>query len=230
MFEALMGVSSAPRFTGPGGQTLIVGNAVNGFYGEVPAADIFTSTQLATALSISSYGTMINDTVPWVKVSLDGRTFFTPLKALRHSLTWSVCDSMQIRTEAHNRRITKAGLTYRVTMMTGIGPTWVGAVGEDPAGCEGSQYNRIIYRLCELNPPREEPPSFGAYTLSQLGLTVNDPGCAMMTQEGSGGTHLQRNGGGGETGSNAWHGLQQYLTDNVTDQYRGWRPMLELVS
>jgi hypothetical protein len=227
MIEQLLALVA--RYTGPGQTDLIAGNMTNGFYGEVSAAQFFTSTELAAAMGISSFGTMINDTTPWFKVSLDGRTYYTPKKALRCNMTWNVIDSAQYRTEAQNGRVTKNGNIYRVTMMTGIGSNWIGADGEDPAGCEGSQYNRIIYRLCALNPPREEPPVFGAYSLGDLGLLASDQGCAMMCQEQTGPSHLQRNGGGENSGSFSWHSLQKDLGNTATDNFRGWRPMLEFV-
>jgi hypothetical protein len=227
MYEALLTVQKKANGGGPGPKTLAAGDATNGFYGEVAAADLFTATELATLTGANAYGTTINDTTPWLKCSLDGNVVYLPKKPIRHSMTWFQIDALKMRTKAQDKQVSKDGLSYRVRSMSGVGSTWTGVQGEDPPGCSDSEYNRLIYRLCVLNPPSETPPVLGSYTLDDLGLTLG-PGCCLICQEG-GNTYVQRNGGGNATNTNSWHSLQSGVRSDLSDQYRGWRPILELL-
>jgi hypothetical protein len=215
----------------PGPQALQAGDTVNGFYGEVPAAEFFTGSQLATAVGAGSTGTLINDTTPWLKLSKDGKVIYIPQKAIRIGLSWNVLDGLGIRTAAQNTIVAKDGHTYRVRLMSGTGTNWNSNRGEDPANCADSDYNRFIYRLCALTAPSETGPVLGSYSLADLGMRLADQGCCFICSEGGGGVYVQRNGGGETTYSGAsWNSLQDSVATNLTDQYRGWRPVLELVS
>ena len=71
----------------PGNKTLLRGTSAAGFLGFVPASEFITGAALATALGISS-GTLINSDTPWIKYIWKGKVCFTPLKPIRHSVTW----------------------------------------------------------------------------------------------------------------------------------------------
>jgi len=215
---------------GPGPSTLTAGDAANGLFGSVPSDSFFTGSELATAVGAGAMGTLINDTTPWFKLSKDGQVIFIPQKSIRTGLTWNMIEALGIRTVAHNKIVTKGGHNYRVRLMTGTGSGWAGQLGDDPAGCSDSEYNRFIYRLCALNPPSETPPVLGAYTLAELGLTLASNGCCIICQEGLSSTYIQRNGGS-EAANNGtgWSSLQNGVNSNLGDQYRGWRPVLELI-
>lgn len=231
MNEALLStVKKIASGGGPGPTTLTTGDDTNGLFGSVPAGSFFTGSELATAVGASSMGTLINDTTDWFKLSKDGRVIYIPQKAIRIGLTWNMIDGLGIRTRAQNKIVTKDGHNYLVRLMTGTGAAWAGQLGDDPGGCSDSEYNRFIYRLCVLNPASETPPVLGSYTLAELGLTIASNGCCVICQEGLSSTYIQRNGGG-ETNNNgtSWTSLQNGVNSNLGDQYRGWRPVLELI-
>ena len=71
----------------PGNTKLLAGDTNAGFLGFVPSSNFISGTDLATALSITN-GTAQNSTTPWIKYIWKGKICFTPLKTLRHYITW----------------------------------------------------------------------------------------------------------------------------------------------
>lgn len=72
----------------PGGKVLRAGNKNAGFLGFVPSSEFITGTELALALGITA-GSAINSDTPWIKYIYRGKVCFTPLKPLRHSISWN---------------------------------------------------------------------------------------------------------------------------------------------
>jgi hypothetical protein len=86
--EATANNTAVVDFSGsPGSARLYAGDTNAGFLGFVPASDFINGTDLATTLGISS-GTSINYNTPWIKYIWKGKVCFTPLKPIRHSITW----------------------------------------------------------------------------------------------------------------------------------------------
>lgn len=84
----------------PGSKYIIRGDKVSGFYGfvqpeefgkigEGETAKEFNGINLALAVGLSSGSQQFSNT-PWIKVSIDGKPCFIPLKSLIHSVTWDV--------------------------------------------------------------------------------------------------------------------------------------------
>ena len=99
--EAMSATRPQEDFSGsPGSKYIIRGDKVSGFYGfvqpsefgkieieELETATDFDGVNLALAVGISAGEPQFTDT-PWIKVSIDGRPCFIPLKSLRHSVAW----------------------------------------------------------------------------------------------------------------------------------------------
>lgn len=86
--EATANNTAVVDFSGsPGSARLYAGDTNAGFLGFVPASDFINGTDLATTLGISS-GTSINYNTPWIKYIWKGKVCFTPLKPIRHSISW----------------------------------------------------------------------------------------------------------------------------------------------
>lgn len=83
----------------PGGKYLLAGDTDAGFLGFVQAAHMgdlvgngdantaFSGANLALAIGLSG-GSLINSNTVWIKYIWKGKICFTPLKPLRHSVTW----------------------------------------------------------------------------------------------------------------------------------------------
>ncbi len=86
--EATANNTAVVDFSGsPGSARLYAGDTNAGFLGFVPSAEFISGTALASALGIS-VGTSINADTPWIKYIWKGKVCFTPLKPIRHSVTW----------------------------------------------------------------------------------------------------------------------------------------------
>lgn len=231
MIEQLLFSKPATVFGGgPGPTTLSAGDKNNGLFGVVAAADFFTGSQLAAACG-ATQGTLINDATTWFKLCKDGKVIYMPQKAIRTGLTWNMIETLGMRLPSQNKIITKGDKQYRVRNIQGTGAAWANNTGDDPAGCSDSEFNRFIYRLCGLTAPSETPPVLGNYSLADLGMRLADNGCCFICQEGNTSGYVQRNGGGEATANGtSWNSLQQGVNSNLADQYRGWRPVLELVN
>ena len=230
MFELLLAANKKAMLLGPGPQTLIAGDATNGFFGEISAAELFTGTEMAAAIGATA-GTLINNTTPWLKLSKDGRVIFIPKKAIRIGLSFAAIDALGARTPAQDKQITAKGWKFRCRLPTATQAGWAGEVGEDPNNTQLSDYNRFIYRLCVLKAPSETDPVLASYTLADLGMSSADQGCCFICQEGSpNSTYVQRNGGNNASAPNSWNSLQTGVSATLSDQYRGWRPVLELLA
>lgn len=71
----------------PGNKFLLAGDREAGFFGLVQSADLITGDALALDVGISN-GSSQNSDTPWIKYIWNGRVCFTPLKTIRHSITW----------------------------------------------------------------------------------------------------------------------------------------------
>lgn len=230
MIEALLSkVKTVVMGDGPGPTTLSTGDGANGLYGAVSSTDFFSGSELATLTGVTQ-GTLINDATDWLKLSKDNKVIYMPKKAIRTGLTWNMIDGLGMRLPSQNKIITKGGKNYRVRLIQGTGTGWANQTGDDPTGCYDSEFNRFIYRLCALSAPSETPPVLGSYSLADLGMRLADNGCCFICQEGNSSTYVQRNGGSEATqNGTSWNSLQTGVSSNLADQYRGWRPVLELL-
>lgn len=94
----------------PGSKTLFAGDREAGFFGFVQVADFITGDALATAIGLSD-GTSQNSDTPWIKYIFNGKICFTPLKALRNTVTWDA--------------IYAAGSVYGTGSIIGTGEQWM---------------------------------------------------------------------------------------------------------
>lgn len=97
--EAMSNTRPQEDFSGsPGSKYLVAGDKVSGFYGFIQPSEFgkigegetakdFNGINLALEVGLSSGTPQFSDT-PWIKVSLDGKPCFIPLKTIRHSVTW----------------------------------------------------------------------------------------------------------------------------------------------
>lgn len=97
--EAMSDTRPQEDFSGsPGNKYIIRGDKASGFYGfvqpiefgkigEGETATDFDGVNLALAVGLTNGSSQFKNT-PWIKVSIDGKPCFIPLKSLRHTVTW----------------------------------------------------------------------------------------------------------------------------------------------
>jgi hypothetical protein len=214
----------------PGPPNIIAGNTTNGLYGVFDSTDFFTGSSLASAVGVSGIGTLINDTTRWVKASLDGKIVYYPMLPIRHGLSWNMMDTLGMRTREQNKRVSFGGRQFIVRLFTGTGNGDAALnVPNNLVPTAGSDFNRLIYRVCAETPPGVTVTKFANFSLAELGLTLAPGTCFICQEAGGTNNYIQRNGGTGTGGPDPWYSLQNGVAKTNTDQYRGWRPILELV-
>lgn len=132
----------------PGPSTLIAGDMNAGFFGEVPASEIFTASEIASACGISQ-GTAQFENEPWLKFAIDGKIIYRPRKAIRHSISWNSINAANcVYGGIEGKRVTKDGQTYIVRLMKGAltDPSLYDAADR---GAKGSEWNRLMLPIHE---------------------------------------------------------------------------------
>lgn len=187
--------------TGPGPQTLLVGDHHAGYYGRVLSTELFDGDTLATAIGLTA-GSSQNKNTDWVKFVRRGKILFTPLQPLRNNLSWkdvydvgaalgvdSFGDILPTGVGGVNQKkiITKDDVNYLVRLPKGAPANpavfnVVGGTAYESSGLEGSEYNELLYRIA-LTAPYSAQYSLGG-DWANLGYSDLRPNSwAMLCQE-----------------------------------------------
>jgi hypothetical protein len=136
------------RSGSPGSNMLIAGTMQAGFFGEVPASELFTGSEIASVCGISQ-GTAQFTNEPWLKFAIDGKILFRPRKAIRYSISWSSINKANcVYGGSGGKRVTKNGQTYIVRLMKGA-LTDPSLYDASDRGAKGSEWNRLMLPIHE---------------------------------------------------------------------------------
>lgn len=171
----------------PGSKTIIKGDKDAGFYGFVQPSefgkidddDDFNGSNLAKAVGISQGSSQFKNT-PWLKFSWRGKVLFTPLKAIRRSISWDKIyeagavygtgsdtsdgeEWMLDHDEAYDKdddrvkqdsKVEVDGLEYKVRLFKGAGDDPTDSYEDNDRGASGSdnEWNHLILPLHEKAP------------------------------------------------------------------------------
>lgn len=218
--DYLMVYTAMAAYSGPGPQALLAGTMDAGFFGEVSTAELFTGTEVASSIGLT-LGNAQNDNEPWLKFALDGSILFIAKKPYRNSVTWtSINTAGAVYNTVASKTMTKGDDVFRVTLMTGANtdPTPV-QFGDNPAGTELSEWNRLMYKI-HIDDPSGTP--WASYIDDDIVLTVGD-GRSTWTQE----TQTVSNNRVGR-GNNGILSFFAGAGSNDSTAY-GWRPVLRLL-
>lgn len=130
---------------GPGPSTFIAGDKYAGFLGEVPASELFTAEEIASACSVSQ-GTAQNSNEVWLKFMIDQKTIFVAKKPMRHSVSYAHLQARNIAMSTGGRIVEKNGYTFRSRMFAGKGTNSSPTVISD---AHGSEWNRLMLPIHE---------------------------------------------------------------------------------
>lgn len=213
------------RNTGPGPFEFIGGDLSAGFYGEIMPEDFINGEELATAVGLNK-GIPINNDYPWLKFSLDGRTVFTPLRPIRHSLSWNdLFYSRIVYNTNGTKEIQINGNLYRVTLFSGsLSDPYSGSTSWNttPEYVIGSEWHRLMYKVSRSNEVGEP---WYEYSDSELEVNTSTDGRHAWGQETnlSGTDHRIRLGS-----SSGIHRISSENKDSRSSDH-GWRPVLRLL-
>ena len=223
----------------PGSKMLIAGSMTAGFFGIVKADELWTGTQLSSAVGISQ-GTIINNDIDWLKFALDGKILFTPIKPIRHSLSWNTINN--VGCVFGTKTISKNGLTYKVRLIKGA-LTDPAAFGNPDKGAKGSEWNRLILPIHEqaidsswVKPEYVEdniPVWKHSYGTGKQGM-FKDADLGLGSSTSTGNFHLCQEVVSNNPSNRVGRGQADVSDTNyrpTTETYGniGWVPVLELV-
>jgi hypothetical protein len=165
MFEMLLPTSAGMQTfpdSGPGPQTLTLGNSTLGYFGSIPSSALFTRTQLQDAIGLAGI-TAVNESPQWVKWVMNDKVFFTPLGVLATDVSWQeLYNAGAVYGDStlgkypngpgvnQSAGVSKNGTMFRVRLFQGslsdpVDPTGANAL----AGAEWQQY----FGAFSLTPP-----------------------------------------------------------------------------
>lgn len=196
------------------------------FLGEVSAAEFISGDALSTTIGLNE-GTLINSTAGWLKFKdpVDGKIKMIAKRPLRKALTWS---------QIHSRgavygtaTVNIGGKLYKVRLLKGASsdPIADGTWATDSVYAYGSEWNRLLY-LVSGTPSgiSNEGIEFGKsakYTNADLGFGTTNGGFNWCQESVNNGYKIVRGHGNVTSFSSS--------LPSWTEDFRGWRPVLELV-
>lgn len=230
--------------TGPGPQDILAGDSTLGFYGEFSASEFLTGTVLASAIGLTA-GTAVNNTTPWLKFSLDGKTLFIPKTAYRCSLSWDslyqvgavygTSDNGLYPTgtpRLQNAKVTFLDRQFIVRLLKGAdADPSVTASSYYVTGTHNSEWSRLFYAIVSDDPNlngKYTGPKLASYTEADLQMRWIDatqtPGSYNWCQETPASYTTYRDIRGYYGPSRFQRGTSSSGNSNF-----GWRPCLELI-
>ncbi|AEH03504.1 virion structural protein [Pseudomonas phage PhiPA3] len=208
----------------------------NRFIGEVSPSSFITASALASAVGLLA-GANVNDAIPWLQFRFNGKDYYTPKKAIRHTISWEALNSASLITGNKLTKIASKFYSVRLFKGASVNPVTVTS-GYDLVQFQGSEWNKFMYHIhgpSFANPSNtmaSEPLAgeWAQYSDADLGLGYPaDGGAATWTQE-------LYTKSGDATKYAVWRGYNGvsycgYDVSNLASQsYAGWRPLLEQVA
>jgi len=198
----------------PPGSTIIAGDELTGFYGEIVGSDFITYSSLSYQVGLSA-GTLQHDAESaWLKFSLDGRVVYVAKKPIRHTITAREINDQHLTVEnSSTSTVTVNDNVFKVTLLTG-GDT-------NPASSPGGEWNRLMYPIHIDDPDGLE---WGInYTNGDLSIGEGD-GRATWTSASETDTYGDRI----FRGHSSLTAFSSVRTDYAVAVH-GWRPVLRSV-
>lgn len=200
-----------------------------GYFGTVPASELFTGAELALETGITQ-GTLYNNESDWLKYYIDGKIIFTPQTFIRSAISWETInkagcvDGIKI--------ITKNNVNFKVRLIKGA-LTNPSMYSNGDRGAIGSEWNRLIHpvHIRSATPWVEayvdsDTPSWASFSDADLKISSSTGGrnICQETIDGDSSRVVRRGG----TGSPAVMNIG-IVSKTDTSAYNGWRPVLEVI-
>lgn len=215
----------------PGSAKLIDGDMAAGFYGVVPASELYTGTQLASAVGITQGASQFND-AGWLKFSSKGETIFRSMKTFRHSISWDHINSKGC--VDGTKKVTLNGITYEVTLMKGTltNPSLYDAPDR---GAFGSEWNELMLPI-HINAKTQNwaYPAYVDTPTEYWGTDFTDADLQTHNSHGDGSYHWCQetpNANASYRVSRGYYGVSAsgIYPSSYTDSRVGWSPVLRVV-
>ena len=215
----------------PGSKTLIAGNQYAGFFGEVPASELWTGTELAKAVRITE-GTVQFNATPWLKFAYQGRILFRPKKAFRHSISWDSIDNAGC--VFGRTTVTKNKIEYKVRLMKGA-LTDPSKDQADDMGAQGSEWNQLMLPIhIQAKDKSWAYPAYVENSIPYWGIDYTDEDLRTDNKYGDGTCVWCQETPESRSSSRVYRGDDDVSYSGWNDSSdsrarRGWAPVLEVI-
>lgn len=180
-----------------------------GYYGEVPAADLITMSDLIASVGVVEGQTQNLDT-DWLKFAHEGKTLYVAKKAIVNNISYEALAARGLNNGGATRDI--GGKTYKVRLLKGV--------TEDPGFIPGGEWDALIHRV----QVGGGEPRWGEYSAAELCVGLDSVGGLSLCQERYSADVSWVARGYPDPIQGVW-----YIFDNLPNSGYGWRPVLELV-
>ena len=215
--------------TGPGPNRLIAGTMEEGFFGEVPASELFTGAEISSECGIT-LGTLQFSNVGWLKFAIDGEIIFKSKKTYRHSISY---DHINSKGCVHGEtQVSKNGINYKVTLMKGA-LTDPSNYSASDKGAHGSEWNRLMLPIhIKAKDKSWAFPDNVESDVPYWGIDFTD--ADLQVGSGNGRAHWCQEVGGADAYSRVYRGISgvsysRFDYSTATSSHLGWSPVLRLV-
>ena len=210
--------------SGFGPKQLEFGDAELGFYGELAPGTFYSADEMSQEVQYSD-GSIFSSDPGWFKFAYKGKVLLVPKGNLRNVINWQslyqagliygtgdagLSPSPSNSPVPQNKSIYIDGVQYRVRVLRGS--------VSDPESGPGGEWDDLIGRMVN--------GEWGDYNPRDLDIdsgTGNSTLC--MESDASGNGAVVRGGSSGTS----WYGIRD-KNEGSYSQYRGWRPVLEMVT
>ena len=126
---------------------LKAGHLSLGYYGIVPATEFIDGETLAQKIGLCA-GTVIHHDEDWIQYVIDRRVCLVAKRPLRYGISWNAID--EVGAVFGEQQVSIQGQTFKVRLMRGSRTNpMTFKIGDNPDTTWGSEWNRVMYRLCE---------------------------------------------------------------------------------
>lgn len=160
---------------------------------------VITPQDLAALCGIT-VGTLLNNSTPWLGFTLNGKGLFIPQKPIRNYISWNQLNALGL---IEGKIVVIDGVRYKVRVFTPRSGT--------------NEWENLMYKVAATGTH-----TWANYSDATLVLSGNLAGQNSFTQETSGSNNYIGRGSQGAT-------YVDTLDKASGTQFRGWRPVLELV-
>lgn len=216
----------------PGGKILLGGDMNAGYFGVVPASELFTGTELASLCGITE-GTSQFSSEGWLKFAIDGKIIFKSKKTIRHSISWDHINSKGC--VKGTKTVTKGGHTYKVRLMKGA-LTDPSRYDLPDRGAKGSEWNKLMLPIhIKAKDKSWAYPAYVETDIPYWGIDFTDADLQTHNSHGDGSYHWCQEVSNDNPASRVYRGIggvssSGRATSSNTFAYHGWSPVLEWVS
>lgn len=213
----------------PGPSNLVGGDMQAGYFGVVPATELFTGDALATELGITQ-GTSQFSNGGWLKFAIDGKIIYKSKKPFRHSISWDHIDSKGC--VDGTKTVTKDGTTYEVTLMKGGD----GNASDAVKGPEASEWNKLMLPIHVRAEDQSWKYGDNVDTPTEdWGVGFTDADLQTHYDHGDGSRHWCQEVYHSNASNRVCRGRRgvsdsNYGTSSGTYAHSGWSPVLRVIS